>query len=131
MTTPDPSPVPESTPKPTGSAGPSCAVAAGSASALWNHMAETHNLHLLASEESDIRHAANAGAEAEIRDLKNRMRPWMLGESYDLRAENDRLRESLHAIAAADWKTSGELRRMARVALEPNVADEPRGRGAR
>jgi len=30
MTTPDPSPVPESTPKPTGSAGPSCAGASGS-----------------------------------------------------------------------------------------------------
>jgi hypothetical protein len=36
MTTPDPSPVPESTPKPTGSDGPSCAVAAGSASGKYD-----------------------------------------------------------------------------------------------
>lgn len=86
------------TPKPQIESSPALGGATDLPSALWTHMAETHNLHLLPSEESDIRHAANAGAEAEIRDLKNRIRPWMLGKSYDLRAENDRLRESLHLL---------------------------------
>lgn len=44
-----------------------------SASNLWIHCAETHNLHLLESEESDIRHACNLEQEREIISLKNQL----------------------------------------------------------
>jgi len=42
-------------------------------SRLWLHFCETHSMVLTASEESDIRHAANEEAEASIRTLEREL----------------------------------------------------------
>lgn len=101
-----------------------CSVAAGSASAMrctvCNQLLNERRRSGLCAD------CIIEGQEADNRELRSRQRPWMLGESYDLRAENDRLRGSLRAIAAAERKPSGELRCMARRALEPNVISQTR-----
>ena len=42
-------------------------------SRLWLYFQETHGMVLTASEESDIRHAANAAAESDIRTLETEL----------------------------------------------------------
>lgn len=44
-----------------------------SPSRLWLYFQETHGMVLTASEESDIRHAANAAAESDIRTLETEL----------------------------------------------------------
>ena len=44
-----------------------------SPSRLWLYFQETHGMALTASEESDIRHAANAAAESDIRTLETEL----------------------------------------------------------
>ena len=85
-----------------------------SASALWNHMSETHNLHLLESEEADIRHAANAETEKEI---------------FGLLSEVVRLRQIVIDVNAMVSSTPNLLTHISDATSEPfspNVRDEPR-----
>lgn len=87
----------------------------GSASALWNHMAETHNLHLLESEEADIRHAANAAAEKEI---------------FGLLSEVVRLRQIVIDVHAMVTGTPNLITHIADATSEPfppNGPRDPRG----
>lgn len=58
-----------------------------SPSRLWLYFQETHGMALTASEESDIRHAANAAAESDIRTLET--------ELARLRAEVERLKKQI------------------------------------
>ena len=60
---------------------------------LWQHMAATHDLHLLESEEHDIMHAANEDAELTRRNLINQL--------TELQRELNDLRKTAGIVA--DW----------------------------
>ena len=52
------------------------------------------------------------------RDNLQDQRDFAISEMERLKRERDEAREALREIQAADWKTAGELRGMARTALE-------------
>lgn len=68
----------------------------------------------------------------ELRRVQSLLRPWMLGESYELRGQNERLRQACQVFIEAR-KHSGygmeDAERAVRAALSPNGRDEPRPLG--
>jgi hypothetical protein len=84
---------------------------------LWQHMAATHDLHLLESEENDIRWAANEDAEqARIR---------LINEVTQLITENLRLKKAIRETLADNLHLAdGEnctLIKLKRIAAMPNI----------
>lgn len=77
-------------------------------SRLWLYFQETHGMVLTASEESDIRHAANAAAESDIRTLET--------ELAAAKAERDLAITRLASIlwsGAIDKHTCGDVQKWA------------------
>jgi hypothetical protein len=87
-------------------------------SRLWMHMSETHNMDLTSTEEFDIRHAANAGAEERIRILER-----------ELTAERERVRVLREALEDAQQDLSGKVFVKARAALA--ATDDTHNQGPR
>lgn len=120
MTTPDPSPVPESTPKPTGSDGPSCAVAAGSASGKYDP---------LDSLEKEVERfmQTNLFTPMEVTGFYIQAR-CVISELKQARKENEYLRnvrERQSAIIRQRERDVIELEEQV-IALQPNIRHEPR-----
>jgi phage-related minor tail protein len=77
-------------------------------SRLWNHMSETHNLHLLCSEEADIRNCVIEDSQAQLEEaLKERdefraMAEDLLEKNAKQAVNIVKLREALEEIASLD-----------------------------
>lgn len=88
---------------------------------LWQHMAETHCMHLLESEENDIRWAANEDAE--------QARLKLINEVTQLIGENLRLKKAIReTLADNPHLADGEnctLIKLKRAAAMPNAGAEP------